>query len=81
MIKTSAKDNCTEIPISDTGCGIPEKIKENIFEPLVSTKAKGTGPGLAIVKKIIDAHNRKIKVESAEGKGTALKAPAPMTEN
>jgi PAS domain S-box-containing protein len=53
-----------EIKISDTGHGIPEEIKEKLFEPLISGKERGTGLGLAITKRIIVAHGGKIGVES-----------------
>lgn len=53
-----------EIKISDTGRGIPEEIKDKLFQPLISGKEKGTGLGLAITKKIIDAHGGNIGVES-----------------
>ena len=53
-----------DIRISDTGHGIPEEIKEKLFEPLISGKERGTGLGLAITKRIIDTHGGKIGVES-----------------
>jgi len=53
-----------EIKIVDTGRGIPEEIKDKMFEPFVSGKERGTGLGLAITKKIIDGHDGMIKVES-----------------
>jgi len=53
-----------EIMIVDTGRGIPEEIKDKMFEPFVSGKERGTGLGLAITKKIIDANDGMIKVES-----------------
>jgi signal transduction histidine kinase len=77
-IETNTKKDYVEILISDTGCGIPEEIKDKIFEPLVSTKIKGTGLGLSIVKNIIDAHGGKIKVESKVGEGTTFKIILPV---
>ena len=53
-----------EIKISDTGHGIPEEIKEKLFDPLISGKERGTGLGLAITKRIIETHGGKIGVES-----------------
>lgn len=67
-----------QISFQDNGCGIPEKIKDDIFEPLVSTKTKGTGLGLAIVKNIIDAHKGEIIIQSQENKGTIFKVLLPM---
>ncbi len=61
-----------EVKISDTGCGIPEDLKDKIFRPFFTTKEKGTGLGLAIVKSIIDAHGGEVLVESEENKGTTV---------
>jgi len=62
--KNMVSSEFLEIKISDTGHGIPEEIKEKLFEPLISGKERGTGLGLAITKRIINAHGGKIEVES-----------------
>jgi signal transduction histidine kinase len=56
-----------EVLISDNGPGIPEEIKDRIFEPFVTTKSHGTGLGLAITKRIITAHRGRILVNSFPG--------------
>lgn len=56
--------------IEDSGIGIPEKDFSQIFDPFFSTKDKGSGLGLSIVYKLIEAHQGEIKVESKEGEGT-----------
>ena len=56
--------------IEDSGIGIPEKDFNQIFDPFFSTKEKGSGLGLSIAYKLIEAHQGEIKVESKEGKGT-----------
>ncbi len=61
-----------QIKVTDTGHGIPEKLKDKIFLPFYTTKEKGTGLGLAIVHKIIISHGGSITVESS-GKGTTFK--------
>ncbi|MCS7232097.1 MAG: ATP-binding protein [Elusimicrobiota bacterium] len=66
------------IEVSDTGCGIPQKDIGKIFEPFFSTKAKGTGLGLAVVRRIIEErHNGKIEVSSKEGEGTSFIVKLP----
>lgn len=60
-----------QIRISDNGKGIPEEIRNKIFNLYYTTKASGTGIGLSIVQKIIDEHNGVIFVESA-GIGTTF---------
>lgn len=66
-----------EIAISDSGHGIPEKIKDKIFLPFYTTKDKGTGLGLAIVHKIVVSHRGSIAVESSEN-GTTFKVRLPI---
>jgi PAS domain S-box-containing protein len=72
------KDEEVTITVSDTGKGIPEEVKPRIFTPLVTTKAKGQGLGLAVVKRLIEALHGNVTFESQEGKGTTfiVKLPA-----
>ncbi len=58
------------VKISDNGVGIEEARLKKIFEPFHTTKAKGTGLGLAVTHKILEAHNAQIFVESQKGVGT-----------
>jgi signal transduction histidine kinase len=71
-IKLRSDENFIRICITDSGKGIPESIKDRIFEPFFTSKPKGEGSGLGldIVKKIIEKHNGMIKVESKPGKTT-----------
>jgi signal transduction histidine kinase len=55
-----------EVRIEDTGPGIPLELREQIFNPFVTTKKSGVGLGLSIVSKIIDGHQGSIRVESPE---------------
>jgi signal transduction histidine kinase len=55
-----------EVRIEDTGPGIPTELREQIFNPFVTTKKTGVGLGLSIVSKIIDGHRGTIRVEGAE---------------
>jgi hypothetical protein len=61
------------IAVQDTGKGIPEAVKDKIFDSFVSSKEKGMGLGLAYVKRVVDACGGRIEVKSAEGKGTTFK--------
>ncbi|MFQ6067503.1 MAG: sensor histidine kinase [bacterium] len=67
------------ISVSDTGEGIPKKNLEKVFQPLFTTRARGIGLGLAITKRLIEANQGKIEVESREGEGTTfyLRFPLP----
>jgi signal transduction histidine kinase len=65
-----------EVRIEDTGPGIPLELREQIFNPFVTTKKTGVGLGLSIVSKIIDGHRGSIRVESADNAGPGA-APGP----
>jgi signal transduction histidine kinase len=69
------------LTIEDTGVGISEDIKQDIFKPFFTTKEidKGTGLGLSVVHGIITAHKGEIKVESEKGKGTKFEIKFPET--
>jgi nitrogen fixation/metabolism regulation signal transduction histidine kinase len=56
--------NAVRLTISDCGTGFPAKILARAFEPYVTTKSKGTGLGLAVVKKIIEDHSAKIEIRN-----------------
>jgi signal transduction histidine kinase len=60
-----------EVRIEDTGPGIPPELREQIFNPFVTTKKTGVGLGLSIVSRIIDGHHGTIRVENASGAGAA----------
>jgi two-component system, NtrC family, sensor histidine kinase HydH len=55
-----------EVRIEDTGPGIPAELREQIFNPFVTTKKTGVGLGLSIVSKIIDGHQGSIRIESSD---------------
>ena len=55
-----------EVRIEDSGPGIPAELREQIFNPFVTTKKTGVGLGLSIVSKIIDGHHGSIRIESSE---------------
>ncbi len=69
-ISSYRTDNNVRILVEDTGVGIPEEIKPKLFSPMLTTKAKGQGLGLAVVKRLVEALKGTISFESEEGKGT-----------
>lgn len=77
-IRSIEKDEFIGVAIIDTGEGIPRENLNKIFEPLFSTKAKGTGFGLSICQSIIENHKGTIKVESEVGKGTKFMVKLPI---
>ncbi len=66
------------IEVTDTGVGIPEHIKDKLFTPMFTTKAKGQGLGLAVVKRLVGALNGTISFESEVGKGTKFTINLPI---
>lgn len=76
----SADADFVEIRIQDTGCGIPEEIRERIFEPFFTTKpvGSGTGLGLSVSYGIINKHHGTISVSSEVGKGSEFVIRLPI---
>jgi two-component system cell cycle sensor histidine kinase/response regulator CckA len=66
---------------TDEGCGMPEEILKNIFDPYFTTKSGGSGLGLASVQSIISKHGGHISVHSAVGKGTTFEILLPASEH
>ena len=77
-IDTKEKEKFLEIEVTDTGSGMPEEIRNKVFEPLFTTKAKGIGLGLAVCKSIIDRHKGQIEVKSKVGQGTTFNIKLPL---
>ena len=72
------KGDFIEITFSDTGKGMPEKVKRKIFDPFFTTRRpQGTGLGMSCVYSIIKSHGGKIEVESEVGKGTTINLNIP----
>jgi signal transduction histidine kinase len=78
FIETQLENNNILIKIKDTGEGVPEEIKEKIFEPFFSTKKGGLGIGLPLAKKIIEEHKGKIEFLSKLGQGSEVKIYLPL---
>jgi PAS domain S-box-containing protein len=66
------KTNDILITVKDTGVGIPEDIKPKLFTPMITTKSKGQGFGLAVVKRMTEGLGGTVTFESTEGKGTTF---------
>jgi len=79
-VSTKSANGNIKVIIKDNGNGIPEAIREKIFQPFFTTKptGQGTGLGLSLSYDIIKAHGGEITVESAEGIGTNFKIKLPV---
>jgi len=68
------------VSVEDDGPGIPENVRARIFEPLFSTKETGTGLGLTISRRIVEAHRGDLSVEVNEGGGTRIEVRLPIAD-
>ena len=71
-ISATAAGAFVEVQFRDTGTGISEENLDRVFDPLFTTKAKGTGMGLALVNRIIERHDGALDVISTPGAGTTF---------
>jgi signal transduction histidine kinase len=76
-VKASEAGGTVSISLHDTGVGISEENLSRMFQPLFTTKAKGQGLGLAVCKRLVEAHEGRITVESAEGRGATFTIEIP----
>ena len=80
-VRTELAGDMVRLDVEDTGPGIPKETLDKIFAPFFTTKARGTGLGLAVVKKIVDRHKGRVEVSSVLGKGTCFKLFIPLVTN
>jgi PAS domain S-box-containing protein len=76
-INASCKNGRVVITVQDTGDGIPLEVRDKLFMPLVTTKAKGQGFGLAVVKRFTEGMGGTVRFESEVGKGTKFLVELP----
>jgi signal transduction histidine kinase len=66
------------IRVSDNGPGIPESVRDKIFQPFFSTKEEGTGLGLSIATRIIEDHGGRLELKSRENEGATFIITLPL---
>jgi signal transduction histidine kinase len=81
QIEISSKDNVVTVYFDDEGPGIPEDNLERIWDPFFTTKEKGSGLGLGIVKNIIEAHKGSIHISNREVRGARVSVELPVILN
>lgn len=77
-IKGERSNGRVVITVADTGVGIPDEVKPRLFAPMMTTKSKGQGFGLAVSKRLVEALKGSISFESEPGKGTKFSVELPM---
>lgn len=73
-------EGALSLRIRDQGDGIPDDILEKIWDPFFTTKEKGTGLGLGVVQKIIEAHQGRIRIGNMDGGGAEIWIDLPLTQ-
>jgi signal transduction histidine kinase len=79
-IRAKGLENGVEIQFEDTGPGIPEELRNNIFEPFFSTKEGGTGLGLTVSYNIVTAHGGTLDIVKGSGDGACFRLFLPTGE-
>jgi PAS domain S-box-containing protein len=78
ILRTEDYQNSIRLSVLDNGIGFPEHLVDRAFEPYVTTKDKGTGLGLPIVKKIVEEHGGTISIENRTAGGTCISVILPL---
>jgi two-component system sensor histidine kinase HydH len=78
VLSTGYRDGQVWFSVKDTGKGMPAEVLDKIFHPFFTTKAKGTGLGLAVIHKIITDHHGTITVDSSAGEGSTFTVRLPL---
>lgn len=77
-VSIGAAERHVEVAIADTGGGIPAQLMPRLFQPFVTSKAGGTGLGLSVCRKIVEAHGGTIEIASEPGRGTTVRLRFPL---
>ena len=78
VLRTYLTPDSVALDLIDTGCGMDERTREQIFDAFFSTKRGGSGLGLPTTRKIIEAHGGRIKLQSEVGRGTQFTIQLPL---
>jgi two-component system NtrC family sensor kinase len=79
-VRTASSDGKVSIAVVDTGIGMDEETRAQMFEPFFTRKTRGTGLGLAVTRRIVDSHGGVIHIDSAEGRGTTFTVEFPIAD-
>lgn len=80
-IQTTVEGNNLVFRVTDNGPGMPEEIRETVFDPFTTTKSIGTGLGLYLTCEIVENHGGTISIDSEPGKGTTIQITIPIEDN
>jgi signal transduction histidine kinase len=68
------------VSVADTGSGIPDSIRDRVFEAFFTTKPHGSGLGLSVCYRVVTAHGGTIDIDSQVGRGTRVDVTIPLME-
>ena len=78
QVSTFTENDSVCIQVKDTGVGIPAEDLEHLFEPFFTRKTRGTGLGLANVKRILEEHGGRVEIDSTPDEGTEVLLRLPV---
>jgi signal transduction histidine kinase len=80
-VTASRDEGSAQVEIHDQGSGIPPQIRDKIFNLYFTTKAKGSGIGLAMTYRVMQLHHGSVDFDSEEGRGTTFRLRFPLLES
>jgi len=80
-VKSAIVGDTVQFSVTDNGSGFPEHLMKRAFEPYVTTKVKGTGLGLVIVKKIVEEHGGAVEISNVEPHGARILISLPVASH
>jgi signal transduction histidine kinase len=81
VIESRRVNGYVEISVRDTGIGLPEEISAHLFEPFYTTKPQGLGMGLAISRRIVEAHGGRLTAAAnGDGCGSVFRFTLPLPQ-
>ena len=75
-----SKGACALLEVSDTGPGIPQELRDKLFDPFVTGRQGGTGLGLSVVQRAVAVHRGLLFLDTETGRGTTFSIYLPKTE-
>jgi signal transduction histidine kinase len=77
-VSTTSEPGSAQITVTDTGMGMDQETRDSIFTPFFTKKARGIGLGLAVTKRVVEAHGGTIAVQSTPAAGTSFTLTLPV---
>ena len=77
LVSVVSEDDYVKISVADNGIGIADEVRDKVFEPKFTTKTRGMGLGLGMVKNIVETYKGTISFTSQKGKGTVFTVRFP----